>query len=230
MAVTESYVKADPYHWPYNGDLRPGEHGADRHRHADRFLRQGRLCRQAMGYDLSHDPSAPIEADQVGAGGDARGVAIHIIHTREGHRPDLSDLPANKRWRSPADRRRHRRSRPMRKNPGARREGLGHHPRTLSRTRRDRSSTSQARVVSARPISTCCSVSKRHRQSSSSRGITTDVCVSHHHARGERSRLSNACRARRLLRGDRLSAITRRRSRWSRCRAASSVRSPTAQP
>ncbi|MEM6712189.1 MAG: isochorismatase family cysteine hydrolase [Pseudomonadota bacterium] len=90
-------VDADPYPWPFNGKLTPDNTALVIIDMQTDFCGKGGYV-DTMGYDLSltRAPIEPIKALMAAA----RSADFHIIHTREGHRPDLADLPANKRWRS----------------------------------------------------------------------------------------------------------------------------------
>ncbi len=90
-------IAADPYPWPYDGDLRPVNTALIVIDMQTDFCGIGGYV-DRMGYDLSmtRAPIAPIGRVLAAM----RRLGYHVFHTREGHRPDLSDLPANKRWRS----------------------------------------------------------------------------------------------------------------------------------
>ena len=126
VATTFPVVTADPYPWPWNGDLRPDNTALIVIDMQTDFCGPGGYV-DRMGYDLVAHPRAD-RADRTRAGC-MRERGLHVFHTREGHRPDLADLPANKRWRSRQIGAGHRRSGPVRPGPGARRAGLGDHPR-----------------------------------------------------------------------------------------------------
>jgi nicotinamidase-related amidase len=90
-------VDANPYAWPFDGDWTPANTALVIIDMQTDFCGLGGYV-DRMGYDLSmtRAPIGPIKALLT----KARALGMHVIHTREGHRPDLADLPANKRWRS----------------------------------------------------------------------------------------------------------------------------------
>lgn len=90
-------IDANPYRWPHSGDLDAGTTALiiiDMQRD---FCDRGGYV-SAMGYDVS---PAQALVPRIAALRDAVSEwGGFVIHTREGHRPDLSDLPPQKRFRS----------------------------------------------------------------------------------------------------------------------------------
>jgi nicotinamidase-related amidase len=90
-------VNAEPYPWPYDDVIDPSRTALLLIDWQFDFCGEGGYV-DRMGYDIALTraglgPTARLLAA-------ARALGMTIVHTREGHRPDLSDCPPNKLWRS----------------------------------------------------------------------------------------------------------------------------------
>lgn len=90
-------AKARPYAWPLAGHWSVADTSLMAIDMQNDFLAAGGYF-ASMGEDLSHARRGIGAAERVLA--TARIAGLTIIHTRESHRPDLSDLNANKRLKA----------------------------------------------------------------------------------------------------------------------------------
>jgi nicotinamidase-related amidase len=90
-------IDAEPYAWPYDGAFVAARTALINIDWQVDFCGPGGYV-DRMGYDLSLTRSGLPATQRVLAA--AREVGMFVVHTREGHRPDLSDCPPNKLWRS----------------------------------------------------------------------------------------------------------------------------------
>ena len=90
-------VQADPYDWPFEGGLDIAHTALIAIDWQTDFCGPGGYV-DAMGYDLNLTRAGVEPTQRLMAAWRSQGGLV--IHTREGHKPDLSDCPPNKLWRS----------------------------------------------------------------------------------------------------------------------------------
>jgi nicotinamidase-related amidase len=91
-------ISADPYEWPYDGDIVPSHTALLLIDWQHDFCGPGGYV-DTMGYDFSLTRRG-VEPTRNVLKSCRQIPGFTIVHTREGHKPDLSDCPPNKLWRS----------------------------------------------------------------------------------------------------------------------------------